>query len=258
MFKQTLLDLEGKIRQGYVGDLHFDGITQKEFDSLYSKFSPISRRARFLYDSTNRALYVRMPGPRHEDIAQQFKEIINGNLQATGIDRDAFWCSGSPPYTFGGITAEPDGCWGREPDVNPTVIMEVGNSQTSGQLFLDARHWLENVHSSVQLSILVKLNQNPDIIYISIWELDHTRQLRTLRSGTTHRPAKLTQTAKITRGNPNHLVTINSPSAELRIPLAMFTGPSPPGVNIAGDLVISQQDLFNLARRHFVARNGYV
>jgi hypothetical protein len=94
--------------------------------------------------------------------------------------------------------------------------------------------------------------------------LDHSRYLRPLRT-TSHRLAKRTQSAEITRSDPNHRVTIsngntstNSP-AELRIPLAMFTGPSPPpGVNIAGNLIISQQDLLNLAKFHFVTRNGYV
>lgn len=274
VFNQTLLDLEDKIQQGYIGELYFDSITAEDFNSLYSRLSPTTSRPRYLYDHQNHILQVRMPASCHNDIVDQLKEMINTKLRAVGIDRTLTWSNLAPLYTFGDISAEPDGCWGPASDNNPTVVMEVGNLETSGQLLLDARHWLENLHSSVQLSILVTLKKNPDIIQISIWELDHSRNLQPLP--TRRRLARRTQFAEITRSDPNHRVTLTSITSptELRIPFAMFTGPSPaelgtpaamsngsrppPGANMAGDMIISQQDLLNLARFHFVARNGYV
>ncbi|KAJ5555248.1 hypothetical protein N7461_003718 [Penicillium sp. DV-2018c] len=262
VFKQTLLDLKDKSRQGYIGDLYYDTITKEDFTSLYSKLSPTTRRPRYLYNHKNLILQVRMPASRHEDIVDQLKEMINTKLRAAGIDRATTWSNLAPLYTFGHVSAEPDGCWGPASDNNPTIIMEVGNSETSGQLLLDGRHWLENIHSSVQVSILVKLKKNPDVIQISIWELDRSRFLRPLRSPlTNHRLATRTQFAEITRSDPIHRVTVSSTYSlsDLRIPFAIFTGPSPPtGVNMAGNMIISQQDLLDLGRFHFVARNGYV
>lgn len=43
-----------------------------------------------------------------------------------------------------------------------TVVMEVGHSETETQLTNDSRYWLEHPDSSVRISFIVKLRDNPD------------------------------------------------------------------------------------------------
>ncbi|KAJ6090502.1 hypothetical protein N7486_009317 [Penicillium sp. IBT 16267x] len=122
----------------------------------------------------------------------------------------------------------------------------------------EARHWIENPESFIEIVITVKLT-SADVITMSIWRKtfpDYSGPR--LRSH--HAVATVTETATITRAHPNPIVQINNPSSDslqdIRLPMTTFIGaPLPP--NTTNSIVLDKHILREFGRGLWVPINGY-
>ncbi|EAW14200.1 uncharacterized protein ACLA_072330 [Aspergillus clavatus NRRL 1] len=264
-FKEIEGELVRKIKAEHMGYLWFFGITEDTFYQLQDETSRSTRRLHCFYNFDEQKLRVRMPGRVHDSLAAQLFFLICDKLKSAGLLNTACVPNLSPLIRLGNIAAEPDGCWGPLNSEHFTVGIEVGNLESDNELSHDARHWIEHAESSFQICLIVKLSNNPDTITLSVWRpQNHPNSGSQLRRR--HVSAIITDTATITRGRPDpvvrfesHISPILTPT-EIRLPVAAFTGYQlPPGVhvNFGDSIVLTEEDLIEFGRLHWIPGNGY-
>lgn len=77
---------------------------------------------------------------------------------------------GSTTAQIGNWTKEADKIWKSVQNMQMTTILQVGSSESSQILALDARGWLETKGSSVQFAIVLEIDRNTSQITIKRWE----------------------------------------------------------------------------------------
>jgi hypothetical protein len=72
--------------------------------------------------------------------------------------------------TLGSWAKEPDAAWSPESTGNLVVVLEVGSSEPSQQLRIDAREWIESSGTTVESCITIDLSEQNNLT-IDIWKL---------------------------------------------------------------------------------------
>jgi hypothetical protein len=141
-------------------------------------------------------LYKIMPYHYHGKISHQFDTWINDALGKMGLSflNYSFWLGGAGRSTGRVCSKEADTAFfpGREPAAEapipwPSLVLEVGLSESVPQLRMDARWWYSNSDHQTQLVVLITANSNSHDADIEIWtEVVNRRNGATTRGQKTH------------------------------------------------------------------------
>ena len=106
-----------------------------------------------------------MSDPAHEIAVAEFEKYVHQKIDDMDLD-DELDTVGSAIIRFESFSKEADGSWApvlQSP--KPTLVLEIGLSEISRQLAIDSQGWLESRGSTVQLAIIIKINQDdPEIV----------------------------------------------------------------------------------------------
>lgn len=154
-------------------------------------------------------LYKIMPYHYHEKISRQFGTWINDALGKMGLSflNYDFWLGGAGRSTGRVCSKEADAAFfpGREPAAGepipwPSLVLEVGLSESVPQLRTDARWWYSNSDHQTQLVVLISANLNSHDADIEIWtQVVNQRLEATTRGQDTHVLA-CTKSARLRNG----------------------------------------------------------
>jgi hypothetical protein len=146
-----------------------------------------------------------MPFPEHEVAARAFGNYVGRKIDDMDLD-DELDALGSTTVRFGSFSKEADGCWGPAlQSTKPTLVLEIGLSESSRQLAIDARGWLELRGSAAQLVVIIKINRdNPEIV-AQCWELRPRQSSISTRASSLS--ASYTQEVRMFRSNDTTMVT---------------------------------------------------
>lgn len=137
--------------------------------TAYAKFTNVppdvanlklSKGCRQLYNPDTRAMIVTIPGRPHDAIVGELQSEFNRAILFANLGRTL--CSLTTARVEGNICSkEPDGSWipeqlppGRN-DRWPTIVLEVGVSESKKKLRADAAWWLASSQGQVHVVIII-------------------------------------------------------------------------------------------------------
>ncbi|KAG0133094.1 hypothetical protein HOY82DRAFT_605166 [Tuber indicum] len=135
----------------------------------------IRHQVRLMYEHNLMSLIIKlMPGIPHEAVTNLFTITIANKIQAIpGHSILSFIVIGSGRFRArGGKSKEPDSGIRpatRKSDEFPSLVLEVGYSQTMRALRCDARWWLLNSNMRTKMVLIMKLSRNPVLLEIESW-----------------------------------------------------------------------------------------
>ena len=216
-------------------------------DVQQSSMRPIERERsrselpafRFLYDAAEEMLIIKlMPGPHHELAAVHFIEMFKDKMASLGINRNSLMNFGATRFgTPGGRSKEPDGALRPRTRVLatdwPSIVIEVGVSESLSQLRTDAHFWLTRSGGQTRIVILLAVKKATRVMKIERWE--HTPRTRlTRRSSPRYNPTKMQALTLQANGQLS--------GGPLLIPASKAYDTLPPGLG-QNDFTFTGQDL---------------
>lgn len=229
--------------------LHVSDIDQALFKRLQED-ADLFRGVKAFIDHSHRQVLYKMPSRVHEQIATTFHSFVILKLAEIGLSmfnktviscgsgrQDGVACSKEPDWSFmpGNMS---DGALGGSE--YPSLILEVGYSESTNHLRSDARWWYANTHQNksqlgTKLVVLIHADPaDPRNIDIEIWtEIANPSTAPDTRG----RPAKAlscTQRASLRGGS-----VVGAPLT-LDFELMMRR---PPGNEKEGDIIMQERDL---------------
>ena len=140
---------------------------------------------RLLYDAVEEVLIIKLiPGPHHELAALDFVMMLNYKLVSLGIEMRSLKNLGTTRFRDpGGRSKEADLALRPRTRVLetdwPSVVIEVGVSESLSQLRTDARFWLTRSRGQTRIVILLSVKKATRVMKIERWE--HTPRTRLTR-----------------------------------------------------------------------------
>jgi hypothetical protein len=151
-------------------------VTENDFAEIEDKRFTINRGLRFTYCTDIDTLIIKVPTPEHEGVTKTFSYDFIDHIRAMGLtERRDLKDMGATSYKGTSTDKEPDSCW-RPLTVRPnkqdwpTLVFEVGVSETLRKLRMDARWWLANSQGRVKIVLLFKIDRVARTIHIEKWE----------------------------------------------------------------------------------------
>jgi hypothetical protein len=132
---------------------------------------------RHFYDPRSRIMIITIPGPLHEAANGAFSTIFLDSTRTANIQRRAVQQLSTARVQGHFCAKEPDNQFRptdllNTTDLWPTVVLEVGVSESQKKLRADANWWLANGEGKVKLVITIAVNTSvPELIFESV-ELD--------------------------------------------------------------------------------------
>ncbi|KAJ5605817.1 hypothetical protein N7510_008598 [Penicillium lagena] len=245
-----------QLRQDATRDqyLVFTSVPPAVSSRLSDEQSRTSKYCRFSYNETTGILIakVMMLSPAHEHARSKFGHLVDSKLDAMNIDE--VWSLGSATVRIGNWTKQADCCWAPSPTLaSLSFVVEVGLSESTRRLALDAHGWLETSSSPVKVVVTITIkHENPEVI-LRRWEpVPRSDGVRT-RSYTPL--AHNTATIKLSRSSNTASVTGESDingttttTTQLDLPFDKIVG-RPPHHPLERDIVITEQELVGFAER---------
>ncbi|KAL2854663.1 hypothetical protein BJX68DRAFT_31346 [Aspergillus pseudodeflectus] len=150
--------------------LLFTCVPPSAVDRLASDKSRVSRFVRINYNTTTHCLITKtMPAGAHEEAIRYTDVLIFKELQAMQVDEEVEY-SGSTTITIGDWVKEADSSWGPfSANHKPSLVLEVGNSETDGHLTTVAHAWLECAGANTVLTIAI--SQDSPKVDVKNWVL---------------------------------------------------------------------------------------
>ncbi|CDM37858.1 hypothetical protein CBS147339_6561 [Penicillium roqueforti] len=188
-------------------------LVQRIPDDLFSALIehpdvPKGVRATILYHE-HMILYKIIPYHYHEKISRQFDTWINyalSNMGLSFINHD-FWLGGAGRSAGRMCSKEADASFspGMEPAAGapipwPSLVLEVGLSESVPRLQVDARWWYSNSDHQTQLVVLVSANPRSHDADIEIWTPVVNRRVGATTSGQHTHALECTQSARLRNG----------------------------------------------------------
>ncbi|CAG8214150.1 unnamed protein product [Penicillium salamii] len=242
------------LEQDQTRDQHliFTSVPPVQASRLSDERSRTSKYCRFFFNAETGILIAKVKlNFAHELAISLFEEVITFELHAVQVRRNIRPFR-STTVTIGNWTKEADCCWAPAlTNARLSFVVEVGLSESTRQLALSARSWLETYSSSVKLVVTISIQrENPEII-LRRWELG-SRQ-----SSVVTRPslpsAHCTSFLKLSRTNNTTSVTgesyinvITTTTTQLDLPFSKIVN-RPPQQPPERDLVIPEQELRSFA-----------
>ncbi|EPS29982.1 hypothetical protein PDE_04932 [Penicillium oxalicum 114-2] len=218
--------------------------------TAYAKFTNVPpdvaekkfrKGCRQLYDAATRLLIVTVLGLAHHTAAGTFAWFFTISCQTARIELVAPTAS-ARVYGAQGYK-EPDGSWspeevpaGRNP-IWPSVVLEVGLSESRRKLRADAAWWLTNSAGQVNVVILIFINRAvAEIVFESV-VLQQPPTSLDLRSGRRQCQLETRQSITVTRppGGVNQPITTSPDTLPFTITFEelMCRSPLPPEADMA-------------------------
>lgn len=159
-------------------------IPPRLFSEIANEYDLI-KGVRATINHADKEILYKMPYSFHERIIRTFDDWIKEHLGPMGLrlSNDDFWLGGSgrsigricdkePDTSFHpGVPPSPDA-----PTPWPSLVLEVGLSESLNQLRTDAQWWYSNSRYQTKIVVLISANANPHNAIIEIWtEVDNTR-----------------------------------------------------------------------------------
>ncbi|KAK9235658.1 hypothetical protein V1525DRAFT_255979 [Lipomyces kononenkoae] len=159
---------------------------------------------------------------------------------------------GSTTVQIGNWKKEADECWALSTQTTRiTTILEIGLSESSRRLALEAREWLETRDSLVQVAITLKIDRDIPKITIKCWELCAGQYSISTRAS----PASASCTDEISITNQNNITVV---SRDLSLPFQKVVGRAvDPNNNLERDFLITRRSLRRVAERVW-RRQGFI
>ena len=146
---------------------------------------------RTFYSADSRKLIIKLPKRPHEIVSRGFEYLIREEAKRQGVRHD-LTSIGSETIREQPYAKEADSAWiprrqvpGRS-DKWPTLVLEVGLSETLARLHIDMKWWFSNSGGQVKIVIIASIHRNEPQIVVEKWELQrrrpHSHNLRSLRA----------------------------------------------------------------------------
>ncbi|KAI5796230.1 hypothetical protein DFH27DRAFT_109369 [Peziza echinospora] len=226
----------------------FEGVPAECLDILDVKLKQLGFRGhvRFTYEEEINSLIVRlMPSLGHDVLCGQFfLELVNRIISLPGHSPQSIYVLNSARFIVPGVRSkEGDGALrpsSRLGDSFPSLVLEVGYSESLSALRIDAQWWLLNSGGQTKLVLILRLKRDPFSLRIEKWEMTYTGRLT--RQGRTSVPGS-TQIFDI-----DHDGVVTPSRTPLTIPyLSIFDTP-----HVAGqDVVFTTSELSAFALHVF-------
>jgi hypothetical protein len=231
--------------ESYNQYLVFLNVTEKELEKLVENQI---KSCRISYERNSGTLVVKILGKPHEAANRSFAGLLTNKAIQMGLFESL------QPY--GGSTIdldisfkEGDSAWAPSPPPQgnpwPSVVLEVGYSESQARLVNDAKLWLEAPGSQVRTVITMKINRQPRRIVMQRWEMVQVAR-RVTRAAPTGQiiAARKIQEVRISL-QPNNTTTV---SGTFTLPFQnVFLRPQNPANVLEQDFTFTQQDLRAIA-----------
>ncbi|XTI86965.1 hypothetical protein V2W45_1235883 [Cenococcum geophilum] len=229
--------------------LVFQSVTEDDFAKIDEKRYTI-RRGLFTYCTDIDTLIIKVPTKEHERVTRAFTHDFARRIEHMGLtDLDDLCDMGATTYKGRSTKKEADSCWRPiaarpNPMDWPTLVFEVGVSETLRKLRNDAQWWLANSQGRVRIVLLFKINRVARTIHIEKWECRLVTPTYTLRSN--RPPVQVPTQIQTVDIDANGVVTGSPPATTpplvLHFQNILLRQPVPP----EQDVIYTAQDLQRL------------
>jgi hypothetical protein len=223
--------------------LVFQHVTEANFAEFEKQRFKIHKGLRVTYCADINTLIIKVPTPEHESAIYKISTDFASRFTRMGLS-DITDLKGLGASTYKGLSVrkEADSCWRPlatrpHPMDWPTLIVEVGVSQTLRMLRNCAKWWISNSQGQVKIVLLVKLNRAQRAIHIEKWECTTVTPRYNTRSN--HLPTLTATQIQTFDINANGVVTGDPPPLILHFQNILLRQPIPP----EQDLIYTTQDL---------------
>lgn len=180
-----------------------------------------------------------MPQSAHEVVRGYFDKAINSLMSEINLG-DRLEQDGSTRIDVGGATREPDGQWVLTPvpagsPSKPTMILEVGLSESMAKLRRDAQMWTDPNRGGINIALMLKIDQRRPKITIEMLTWDPV---------SVH--AQCRRTVVICESQSGDKVTLTG--VPLKIPFGLLFRRNPTG-RLEKDIFLDRKMFEKLARR---------
>ncbi|KAJ5635005.1 uncharacterized protein N7484_008318 [Penicillium longicatenatum] len=180
-----------------------------------------------------------MPKPAHEVVRGFFDKAINSLLSSMNLG-DQLEQDGSTGIDVGGASREPDGQWVLNPvpagsPSKPTMILEVGLSESMAELRRDAQMWTDPNRGGINIAMMLKVDRRRPKITIEMWTWDPVSV-----------QAQCRRTVVICESQSGDKVTITG--VPFKIPFDLLFRRNPTG-RLGKDISLDRKMFEKLARR---------
>jgi hypothetical protein len=166
-----------KLEKGETTDqyLVFRPVTIDELDKIDNCRYEVGKGIRLTYCADTRTLVIKVPTAAHEVVSQNFGAEVVLQAAGMGVLRRDCGLLGSTRFTGNSTSKEADGAFKpgtlRPHKLDwPTLVLEVGISESLPRLRNDARWWLSNFRGSVNIVLISHVNEGAKTILIEKWE----------------------------------------------------------------------------------------
>ncbi|KAJ5574269.1 uncharacterized protein N7459_008696 [Penicillium hispanicum] len=173
-------------------------------------------RATLTIPHKKQILFKVMPGYHHEEIIQTFTAFLHqtlGDMCLSRLNRD-FWLRGAGEATGHSTNKQPDNCflpgnkWAAGADAEwPSLVLEVGVSESSPQLYADARWWYSNSGGRTKMVVLVHVHKKKTTI--EIWTEVNRETLAVQTRSPADKELACTQSATLEKGRVSNTLEID-------------------------------------------------
>jgi hypothetical protein len=192
------------------------------------------------YNPATNILIAKMAEATHEEAAIAFDDMVKTALEPMGLKKAIQSWGTKKLIAADGTTKQADGGWSplrppRGAPKRPSVVLEVGSSETSAKLRRDAHYWVDPARGQADMAIGVKVYAKKPQITIEQWEWN-TQRSRPVQT------ARLT----ITKSKGKVYFDPDQPTPQILIPFDLLFR-RPAENNRERDLVLSTQELVEFA-----------
>ncbi|CAG8917490.1 unnamed protein product [Penicillium salamii] len=129
---------------------------------------------RLAFDPQNNILVVKMVLPHHEQAAHALDQMLVIALEHMGLSKTILFWGTTTLTSPDGSTKQADGGWSprrppRGAPKRPSVVLEVGASETSAKLRRNAYYWVDPARGNANMAITIKMHQTKHQIIIEQW-----------------------------------------------------------------------------------------
>jgi len=212
--------LSKKLNHGETTDqyLVFQPFTVNELEKVDKRRDEVGKGIRLTHCADIGTLIIKVPTTGHEVVAEGFKAELLERFIQMGLPRRERTGLGATRFTGTSTTSkEADGAFKpgtlRPYEMDwPTLVLEVGVSESLPKLRNDARWWLSNSGGSVNIVLIFHINQGAKSILIERWETTSALTSRpitrsTARSNGNQPPAQIPTEMQAITVDPNGVIT---------------------------------------------------
>jgi hypothetical protein len=245
--QSDLLDND-KSRNQY---LRFSRVPPEEFQKIFEDPNLIGKSSRVLYDKKGNLIIKITSSKGHEQASRMFWVLFGYKI----MKMDLFFCLSQNDTTttnYSDFVREPDGSWGLLTSPSPSLVLEVGLSESAARLVADAKWWLETDGSEVRMVVTIEIYESIPKIVIQRWEqVQVAHPVTGTASARQKLVARPVEEATISWPKnataPNNKTTVNG---TITLPFQnVFLRPQDPARPLERDIHFNQLDLLKLADR---------